>query len=93
MNLNEQIRKSEQRAARLESSYAMNQIKKRKKETRHKIQMGGLVVKALMDQYSTDVILGALLDAKEQIGNSEDVKRIYQLKGQDAFMTTENERR
>jgi hypothetical protein len=78
--------------SRLERSKALQNIKKRKADTRRKIEFGGLVIKAGMDEFSKDIILGALLDSKQQIENSEDgkdIKNLFKMKGQDAFLKSE----
>lgn len=82
----ENLKKAHQRLIRLEKSQALQKVKKRKQETRRKIEFGGLVVKARMDAYSKDLILGALLDAKAQIESSPESRRLFEIKGQKAFM-------
>lgn len=85
-----EITQLEQRIARLERSQAMQKIKKRKLETRKKIQLGGLVTKAGMNTYPKDVILGALIDSKQQIESNNDEKRFFELKGRAAFLDKES---
>jgi hypothetical protein len=50
----------------------VEKLKKRKTETRHKIQLGWLVVKASLDGFNKAVILGALSHAGELIENDPD---------------------
>jgi len=89
MNTNENISKLEQHIAKLERKKALLKLKERKQDTRRKIQLGGLVIKAKMAGFSKDIILGALLDAKEQIEASEEAKRVFSLKGKKAFLDKE----
>ena len=82
----EKIVKTEQKLARLERQLALDKLKSRKADTRRKIEFGGLVIKAKMDLHSKDVILGALLDAREQIERETGSKALFQSKGHAAFM-------
>lgn len=86
MTIQDKIKKQEQKVARLEKSKALQKIKERKKDTRKKIELGGLVVKAKMDQYAKDIILGALLDAKSSIESDSDIKNLFSIKGKQAFL-------
>ena len=89
MSTQEQLKTVEQRLARLERSKAMQAIKKRKMDTRRKIELGGLVIKSHLNQYPKDVILGALIDAVDQLSDNPELKRLWQIKGQQAFLETE----
>lgn len=55
----------------------------RKQDTRRKIQLGGLVKKAGIDEEPTTVILGILLEAKETLeSNQAEKARIrWKIKG------------
>jgi|688.fasta_scaffold308307_1 hypothetical protein len=44
----------------------------RKADTRHKIQLGGLIIKAGLDQESSSILLGLLCDAKERLSAERD---------------------
>lgn len=67
MVTNEKIEKERKKAARLERHLSLQKVKKRKADTRRKIELGGLVIKAKMDQYTKTVILGVLLEAKARL--------------------------
>jgi hypothetical protein len=62
----------------------------RKQDTRRKIQLGGLVKKAGLDEETTAVIYGLLLDARERLMNddAEDIRRSWKIKG-DLALTEE----
>jgi hypothetical protein len=81
-----EIKKQEQLVAKLERQLALLKMKERKRDTRKKIELGGLVVKAKMDGYPKSIILGALIDALEQIENSDGASALFQSKGEAAFM-------
>lgn len=63
----------------------LSQIKARKIRTRHLIEMGGIVVKAEMDHLDSDVLLGALIYAKEQMNLHPTLKAAYAKLGDIAF--------
>ena len=91
MDTKDEIKKTEQRLARLECQLARDKIKERKADTRRKIEFGGLVIKAKMDVYPKDIILGALIYAKEQLEKEAGTKMLYQSKGHAAFMGYEED--
>ena len=80
--INRQMRK----IAKLEQVEALGKIKKRKVDTRKKIELGGLVVKSKMADYSKVVILGALISAYEQLEQEEGTFELFKHKGTSAFM-------
>mgnify|MGYP001156707749 FL=1 len=82
---NDEISKVEQKIAKLERHYALEKIKERKKETRHKIQLGGLVIKSGMDKFSKNIILGALIDALENLERDADYQKLCEHKGEASF--------
>ena len=86
MQLSESIKKIETTIAKLERNLSIEKIKQRKQDTRRKIEMGGLVIKAEMDLYPKDVILGALIQARKQIEEAEENRRLFELVGQSEFL-------
>jgi hypothetical protein len=60
MMMLEQIEKEKQVIARCEKSLAMEKLKRRRADTRRKIEFGGLVIKSGMSQFNKSIILGAL---------------------------------
>lgn len=83
--IDDKIQKAGQKLARLERNYALERMKARKTETRTKIQFGGLVVKAGMDKYPKNVILGALIDAVENLDRDSAYQQLCEYKGEAAF--------
>lgn len=63
----------------------------RKEDTRRKIELGGLVIKAGLDQEDKAVLLGMLIDAFEQLQGEAGNRLRAQWKraGTDAFGTQE----
>ena len=59
----------------------------RKADTRRKIQLGGLIIKAGLQEESSAVILGLLLEAYETLISDLglDAKLTWQIKGELAF--------
>lgn len=60
MTMLEEIEKEKQLIARCERSLALEKLKKRRADTRRKIELGGLVIKSGMGKFDRSVILGSL---------------------------------
>lgn len=61
----------------------------RRADTRRKIQLGGLIVKAQLDEEATNVLLGLLLEAADAL-NTDDAdltRRRWMRRGREAFDT------
>ncbi len=86
MDTHKKIMKTSQAMAHLERQLAIEKIKKRKAETRRKIAWGGLIVKANMDDYSKEMILGALIQARKAIEKEPATQWLYQSIGKSAWM-------
>lgn len=92
MKTHDQIVEKTQALAKLESRLARQKLKARKSETRHKIELGGLIVKAKLSQYPKSVILGLLLDAAEQLAAEPNQAKFWQSKGERAFLNLDDPR-
>lgn len=86
METQKKINKKTQTIMRLERQLIIEKIKERKQQTRRKIELGGLVIKAEMDQFSKDIILGALINARKEIQNDTNIKSVFKSIGNAAFM-------
>ena len=86
MELNNKIKKQEQRIARAENSLAMEKLKKRRADTRRKIELGGLVVKSGLDGFNKSVVLGALTHALGLMEKEEGYKKIFESIGDAEFL-------
>ena len=86
MQTNTQLIKAKQKANRRQLEIAKLTEKERKLDAHRKIQFGGLVIKAGMDKFSKNVILGALIDAFHNIQNDEVALSLYKAKGDKAFL-------
>lgn len=86
MSVLDGVVKQKQTLAKLERTLARQKIKERKADTRRKIEFGGLVIKAKMDEYPKAVILGALLDAMENLNRDDNCYQLFKTKGEVAFM-------
>ena len=80
------IKKEEQRIARLENSLALEKLKKRRADTRRKIEFGGLVVKAGMDGFNKALVLGALSHAMQLIHQDESYSTLFESMGDKLFL-------
>lgn len=86
MEIQNKINKKIKTIARLERQLIIKKIKERKKQTRRKIELGGLVIKAEMDQFPKDIILGALISIRKEIQKDENIKSIFKSIGNGSFM-------
>lgn len=86
METQNKITKKRQTITKLERQLIIEKIKERKKQTRRKIELGGLVIKAEMDQFPKDIILGALINARKEIQKDKNIKSIFKSIGNAAFM-------
>jgi ribosomal protein L4 len=86
MDTNQQIKKQSQKVNRLERRLAIQKLKARRARTRQLIELGGLVVKAKMDGFQKPVVLGALIDARENIQREPSTETLFKAKGDAAFM-------
>ncbi len=86
MNTRDEVYKQQQTIARCEKSLILEKIKKRKANTRRKIELGGLVIKAGMDGFNKAIILGALDYACQLLKNDQDYINIFESKGKNLFL-------
>ncbi|HCX3504808.1 TPA: conjugal transfer protein TraD [Legionella pneumophila] len=80
------IKKEKQKLAYLENSLAYQKLKKRRADTRRKIELGGLVIKSAMDAYNKSVILGALSHALQLVHQDENYLRLFDSIGTNQFL-------
>lgn len=85
--MQDKITKQEQLIARLEQVDALSQLKKRKADTRRKIEYGGLVIKSGMHAYTKDIVLGALIYVEQLIANDFDYVTLFEGEGQKQFLS------
>ncbi len=90
-DIQEKVKRKSQEIARLERKLSLEKIKRRKAETRKKIEFGGLVIKAKLCGLSKAVILGALISAEEELSRDPSTKTLFQLKGEAAFLGFEED--
>ena len=88
MTSHTQIIKQQQQVARCEKSLVLEKLKKRRADTRRKIEFGGLVVKSGMDGFNKSVILGALSHAMQLIENDENYLPLFESIGDRLFLTS-----
>ena len=86
MTMLKQIEREKQVIARCEKSLALEKLKKRKADTRRKIEFGGLVIKSSMDVYNKAVILGGLVHLIQLIARDENHLKLFESIGNNLFM-------
>lgn len=82
----DKIVKEKQLIARCENSLALEKLKKRKADTRRKIELGGLVIKAGMDGFNKSVVLGALSHALQLLQGDETYVMLFESSGDNLFL-------
>lgn len=65
-----------------ERNLALQKLKLRRSDTHNKIELGTLVVKSNMHQFSKTIILGALIDAFEKMNTNNELQKLFQSKGE-----------
>lgn len=86
MTMLKQIEKEKQLIARCDNSLAFEKLKKRKADTRRKIEFGGLVIKSGMSAYDKAVILGAMNHASRLILSDSNYIALFESDGQRLFL-------
>lgn len=84
MTVQQNIIKQEQILARCEKSLALEKVKKRRADTRRKIELGGLIIKAGMAEWDKFILLGAL-DYSRKLLKQDEFKNLFQITGQHLF--------
>lgn len=85
MTMLKKIEKEKQNLARCEKSLALEKLKKRKADTRNKIELGGLVIKAELHRFEKAIILGALVYSLELIKYDKHYEKLFLDRGVDLF--------
>lgn len=88
MSMLDKIEKEKQLIARCENVLALEKLKKRKADTRRKIELGGLVIKAGMDGFNKPVILGALDYLSGLLTQDETNVALFEARGNKLFLGT-----
>lgn len=85
MALLEEIEKEKQLLARYAKSLELEKVQKRKADTRHKIELGGLVKKSGLDAYNKSIILGALFYIIKLIETDNSYLMLFDSHGKASF--------
>ncbi|HHT0595024.1 TPA: conjugal transfer protein TraD [Legionella anisa] len=90
MTTHKEIVKQKQFIARCEKSIALEKLKKRRVDTRGKIEFGGLVIKSGINVYNKAVILGALNHISNLIMSDHSYTVVFESAGIKLFKDKEN---
>ncbi|HAT1993832.1 TPA: conjugal transfer protein TraD [Legionella pneumophila] len=91
MTMLEQIERERQLIARCEKSLALDKLKKRRADTRRKIELGGLIIKSGLNIFNKSVILGGLDYIFEMANNDANYLSFFESRGKQLFkMTSES---
>jgi hypothetical protein len=80
------IKKEQQKIARLEKALVTEKLKKRRADTRRKIELGGLVIKSAMEAHNKSIILGALAHALQLIEQDKNYITVFESIGDNLFL-------
>ncbi|HGF0845851.1 conjugal transfer protein TraD [Legionella pneumophila] len=86
MNTLEQIKKEKQAISKSKQSLALAKLKKRREDTRCKIELGGLVIKAGMVHFNKSIILGCLGFTTKLIEKQPEYKKFFEEIGNELFL-------
>lgn len=84
----QQIEKTKRDLACYQKSLALKKLKKRKAETRYKIELGGLVIKSGLAHYDKALILGALKHALNLMNQEHHYDSIFRSIGELEFLSS-----
>lgn len=85
MSMNNKIQQQKQLIARCEKAIALEKLKKRRTDTRRKIELGGLVIKAGMDGYNKSIILGSIFYSIQLLNQDITYKSLFENYGDSLF--------
>lgn len=71
---------------KLEREISRHKNLTRKEDARHKIELGGLVIKGGLDQESKAIILGAIIAAKNEMMREPAYRKFLKLLGENSFL-------
>lgn len=86
MDIHDEIIRQKQTIARCEKLIALEKLKKRRADTRRKIELGGLVIKVGLDGLNKSVVLGAISYAKQLIDSDESYILLFESIGDSLFL-------
>ncbi|MCL9685748.1 conjugal transfer protein TraD [Legionella maioricensis] len=90
MALLEDIEKEKQMITRCEKLLALDKLKKRRADTRQKIELGGLVIKSGINIYEKSIILGGLIYISTLIKKDTDFVSSLEILGDNTFITSKD---
>ena len=71
---------------RIEKSSSLEKLKKRRADTRRKIELGGLLIKAGFDVYNKATILGAIVYVQQLITDDKNYLSLFENIGSNLFL-------
>lgn len=84
-DVNHQKIKLEQKKNRLAAEELKLKFKERKARTRNLIELGGLIIKAELDNLPANALYGALLTLKDTLDKDDGIQAVWIVKGNAAF--------
>ena len=93
MQTQSKIKFEEAKINRLKLLQSKQQFQERRQDTRKKIELGGLVIKAKLDYLPKDILLGAFVHISEQLELDPKLELLFEQKGSLAFLETKEKKK
>lgn len=93
MQTQSKIKFEEAKLNSLKLLQSKKQFQERRQDTRKKIELGGLVIKAKLDHLPKDILLGAFVYISEQIELDPKFEILFEQKGSLAFLETKEKKK
>lgn len=93
MQTQSKIKFEEAKLNRLKLLQSKKQFQERRQDTRKKIELGGLVIKAKLDHLPKNILLGALVHISEQIELDPKFEILFEQKGSLSFLETKEKKK
>lgn len=93
MQTQSKIKFEEAKLNRLKLLQSKQQFQERRQDTRKKIELGGLVIKAKLDYLPKDILLGAFVHISEQLELDPKLELLFEQKGSLAFLETKEKKK
>ena len=93
MQTQSKIKFEEAKLNRLKLLQSKQQFQERRQDTRKKIELGGLVIKAKLDYLPKDILLGAFVHISEQLELDPKLELLFEQKGSLAFLETKERKK
>ncbi|WP_133139671.1 conjugal transfer protein TraD [Legionella genomosp. 1] len=86
MDITKQIIRQKQVICRDQKLLTVEKLRKRRADTKRKIELGGLIIKSGLDSFNKAILLGAFDYLHQAITDSPEQRELFQQQGELIFM-------